>query len=203
MNHFLHAFAIALANNVDNIGARVAYSLGGVKISLPINLWITVITFVISFFAAFLGAELTGTLGSRFASPLAMIILVALGTWMIMDPFVKARRNRKASQNDSNHFWGVLLNPEAADLDHSKHIDFKEGTLLGIALSINNIGGGLSAGMLGLNAFLVGFLSALLSFVALWAGNHIAELFIRLKIANKATTLGGIILIAIGIEQVF
>jgi putative sporulation protein YtaF len=94
-----------------------------------------------------------------------------------------------------------LLKPENADLDDSKHIDFKEATVLGVALSINNVGGGLSAGMIGLNSFLVGFLSAVLSFVALWAGNYVAEFFIRRNISNKAAVVGGILLIAIGIEQ--
>jgi putative sporulation protein YtaF len=203
MHHFLYAFAIALANNVDNIGARIAYSIGGVKISLPINLWITAITFVISFFAAFLGAKLTGSLGAQFASLIAMVILVALGLWMIIDSLLKAKRSRSSARGNSKNILGVLLNPEKADRDHSKHIDFKEGTLLGIALSINNIGGGLCAGMMGLNAVFVAFLSAALSFVALWAGNHLAELFIKWKIADKATVVGGVILIAIGIEQFF
>lgn len=95
-----------------------------------------------------------------------------------------------------------MLSPEKADRDNSKHIDFKEATLLGIALSLNNVGGGLSAGILGVNAFLVAFLSAVLSFVALWAGNYVSALFIRLNIAEKATIVAGLVLIAIGIEQI-
>lgn len=87
-------------------------------------------------------------------------------------------------------------------MDNSKHIDFKEATLLGIALSINKVGGGLSAGMIGLNSFWVGFLSAVLSFLALWSGNFIAELFIKWKISNKATVVAGILLIVTGIEQI-
>jgi putative sporulation protein YtaF len=94
------------------------------------------------------------------------------------------------------------LKPEHADKDNSKHIDFKEGTVLGIALSINNIGGGLSAGMIGLSPLLVGVLSAVVSFVALWTGNYVADIFINLRIADKAAVIGGISLIAIGVKQV-
>lgn len=88
-------------------------------------------------------------------------------------------------------------------MDNSKHIDFKEATLLGIALSINNIGGGLSAGMIGLNPLLVGILSAVLSFFALWIGNYVAEFFIRRNVMDKTAIAGGILLIAVGIGQLF
>jgi putative Mn2+ efflux pump MntP len=74
--------------------------------------------------------------------------------------------------------------------------------LLGIALSINNVGGGVSAGMIGLNSFWVGFLSAVLSFIALWAGNYVAVFFIKWNISKKATVVAGLLLIAVGIEQI-
>ena len=56
--------------------------------------------------------------------------------------------------------------------------------------------------MIGLNTFWVGFLSAVLSFLALWVGNYIAEFFIRWNLTKKATFVTGILLIAIGIEQI-
>ncbi len=201
MQDFLYAFFIALTNNVDNLGARIAYSIQGTKISTPINLWISVITFVISFFSAYSGTMISGSLGKRFSSILAMVFLVALGLWMILEQYLKSRRSKNTSAEDSASIRDILLNPENADMDKSKHIDFKEATILGVALSINNVGGSLSAGMIGLNSFMVGFLSAVLSFVALWAGNYVAEFFIKRNISNKAAVVGGILLIVIGLEQ--
>ncbi len=203
MQGFFYAFFIALANNVDNLGARIAYSMRGIKISILINLWITVITFVISFLAAFSGAMMTGSFGKQLSSVIAMVLLVALGCWMILEPYLKTKRSENPSRENSKNIFGILLKPENADGDNSKHIDFKEATLLGIALSINNIGGSLSAGMIGLSSFLVAFLSAGLSFLALWAGNYVAEFFIKRKITDKAAIVGGLILVAIGIEQLF
>jgi putative sporulation protein YtaF len=203
MRHLMYTFFIALTNNFDNVGARIAYSMGGIKISTLVNLWITLITFVISFLAAIFGAMVTGSLGRRFSSVIAMVLLVAIGSWMILEPYLKKKLSPNPSGEKSKSIFGILWKPENADMDNSKHIDFKEATLLGIALSINNIGGGLSAGMIGLNSFLVGFLSAALNFIALWAGNHLAEFFIKRNIADKAAVVGGIVLIAIGIEQLF
>jgi putative Mn2+ efflux pump MntP len=59
-----------------------------------------------------------------------------------------------------------------------------------------------SAGIIGLNSFWVAFLSAVLSFIALSAGNYVADFFIKWNISNKATVAAGLLLIAIGIEQI-
>ncbi|MDR3568019.1 MAG: manganese efflux pump [Syntrophobacteraceae bacterium] len=200
MDHIVLAFFIALTNNFDNIGARIAYSIRGISISTPVNLWISVITFVISYLAAFSGKAVSGSLGTRVSSLIAMVLLTAIGSWMILEPYIKKLRENRSKR--TQNIGDILLSPEIADKDQSKHIDFKEATLLGIALSLNNIGGGLSAGILGVDALLVGFLSAVISFVALWAGNYISAFFIRMNIAQKATIVAGLILIAIGIEQI-
>jgi putative sporulation protein YtaF len=200
---YFYAFLIALTNNVDNLGARIAYSMQGTRVSVFVNLWISIITFVISFFAASSGAAAIGYLGAEAASVVAMVFLVAIGSWMILQARKPAWREEKVLRNDKASLWTVLLKPHQADVDRSRHIDFKEGTVLGIALSINNIGGGLSGGIVGVNPFLVALLSALVSFIALWAGNYMAEFFVKRNITEKAAVVGGVLLIVIGIKQVF
>jgi putative sporulation protein YtaF len=204
MHHFFYTFFIALTNNFDNIGVRIAYSIRGVRISTLINLWISVITFVISFFAAFSGTMISGVVSKQLSSLIAMLLLAAIGAWMILEPYLKKNNDcpDESIQGNKNSACNVLLHPQNADMDNSKHIDFREATFLGVALSINNVGGGVSAGMIGLNSFWVGFLSAVLSFIALWAGNYIAEFFIRWNISKKASVVAGLLLIAIGIEQI-
>jgi putative sporulation protein YtaF len=204
MIHAFYIFFIALSNNFDNIGVRIAYSLRGIKISNPINLWISVITFLISAFAAYSGTLISGLFSKQLSSIIAMLLLTAIGLWMIIDYYRKRNDNvvQESDEENGKGILHVLVNPVNADMDKSKHIDFKEATLLGIALSINNVGGGLSAGMIGLSAFWVGLLSAVISFMALWAGNYISEFFIKWHIANKATVAAGLVLIAIGIGQI-
>ena len=204
MHNLLYTFFIAFTNNLDNIGVRIAYSIQGIRIAALINVWISVITFVISGLAAYSGTILSEFLSKRLSSVIAMLLLTAIGLWMIMEPFIR-RKNHGAAQADQGNkisVFHVLLNPTKADMDKSKHIDFKEATLLGFALSINNVGGGVSAGMIGLNPFWVGLLSAVLSFLALWIGNLIAEVFIKWNVTNKAAVAAGFLLIAIGIEQI-
>jgi len=202
MLHVLHVFIIALTNNLDNIGVRIAYTIRGIKISTVINIWISVITFVISYFAAYSGTVISGYIGKRLSALLTLILLTSIGSYMIYGQYLKRMCHGEFGQDHKKGVCHILLKPENADMDNSKHIDFKEATLLGIALSINNVGGGVSAGMIGLNPFWVGLLSAVLSFFILWAGNYMAAFFIKWNLANKATIAAGILLIAIGIEQV-
>jgi len=204
MRYMIYILIIAVVNNLDNIGVRIAYSIRGIKISTLINLWISVITFFISASAAFSGTLMSKLLSKRLASEVSMVLLSAIGLWIIVEPIIKKHRSTSKAPDEAGgkSFWHVLGNPDHADRDDSRHIDFKEATVLGVALSINNIGGGMGAGMIGLNSYLVGLFSAIFSFLALWSGNYIAEFFMRWKLGNAATIVAGIALIAIGIEQI-
>ena len=204
MHHFLTTFFIALTNNVDNVAARIAYSIRGVRISISVNIWISVITFIISSCAVLSGTTISGFLGRQLSSIIAMSLLTLIGLWMILGEYVTQALHcaDNAGQENGINICHIMMKLRKADRDHSKHIDLKEATLLGIALSINNVGGGLSAGMIGLSPFWVGFLSAILNFLALSAGNYIAAFFIKWNVSRRATLAAGIILIAIGIEQV-
>lgn len=202
MHHIFYTLLIAVSNNVDNLGARLAYSIQGIKITPLVNLWISFITFLFSSASAFLGAKFLSVLGGHIASMIAMTVLVIIGGLMILQALPKNKVVHRPHNKRAENAWHVLLNLGHADLDDSKHIDFSEATILGIALSVNNIGGGLSAGMLKLNAINVGLLSAVLSFIALWAGNYVAEFFIQHHLDKKAEVAGGLVLISIGIGQV-
>lgn len=201
--HLLYVFLIALANNVDNIGVRIAYSIRGIKIDTLKNLWISVITFVISSVSAVSGTFISSILSKRVGDILSMLILTIIGLCIILEPLIKVSNQIDNNIKNRNLIYNILENPESADIDNSKDIDFKEATFLAIALSINNIGGSLSAGIMGLNSYFVGAFSAVLSFVALWSGNYLTAFLNRYKIGNKAVILSGIVLIIIGIKQIF
>ncbi|MBV7274804.1 manganese efflux pump [Clostridiaceae bacterium UIB06] len=201
--HLFYVFLIALANNVDNIGVRIAYSIRGIKIDILKNLWISIITFIISSLSALSGTFISSILSRRVGAILSMIILTTIGFWIVLEPFSKVKEIKNDAVKNKNLICNILENPESADIDNSKDIDFKEATFLAIALSINNIGGSLSAGIIGLNSYFIGAFSAALSFIALWSGNYLAVLLNRYKIGNKAIIISGIILIIIGIKQVF
>lgn len=197
----LYSVLIALVNNVDNISVRIAYSIKGIKLGLLSNLWISVITFLISTAAAAMGSLFLNAAGQEICKIISMAILCVIGLWFIAEPFVKRKPAKR--NNAEGSVLCALSDPEKSDLDDSKNIDFKEATLLGVSLSINNVGGCLSAGIMGLGPVLIGLLSAAVSFAALWAGNFLTDIFVRLSLKRKASVTAGAILILIGIKQLF
>jgi putative Mn2+ efflux pump MntP len=83
-------------------------------------------------------------MSKALSSVIAMAFLSAIGLWMMSEPYRTRNNDCPPSLYPGQKKKGVcpaLLNPRNADMDNSKHIDFSEATVLGIALSINNVGG--------------------------------------------------------------
>jgi putative sporulation protein YtaF len=202
MHGLLYTVLIALTNSVDSLGAWLAFSLKGIKITWKLNVWIAAMTFAVSAAATWAGALLLGELDARVCAWLSMAVFVSMGAWFMLEPLVR-RGEHKRRAGEGNVLLAILEHPEEADLNRSKDIDFKEATLLGAALSINNAGGSFSAGMLGLDPWLIGLFSAVLSFGALWVGRGLSALLMKSRIGRRAGFISGAILILIGIKQLF
>ena len=199
MNNFLFAIFIAFVNNVDNISARVAFSVKGIYISNRVNLFISFITLILTGGATFLGQTATGFIDKNISSVISMVMFVGMGIWIIIDTYVKMGKKKESK----NSLFMIMESPEKADSNDSKDIDLFEAIVLGVALSINNIAGGFAAGMMGLNFILIGVASAVFNYLALWAGNYLTDIIIKLKLGVKATFLSGILLVAFGVFQLF
>ncbi|HEY5561844.1 MAG TPA: manganese efflux pump [Clostridiaceae bacterium] len=192
-----YAFLLAFANNLDNIAVRVAYSARGIKIKRDKNLWIAFITFLISFLAATFGGKINFYLGREFTKILSMVLLCLIGLFMSLEPYLK-----NIIKSDGNmKLYKILKHPEDADEDKSMEIDFGEATILGVALSLNNIGGGISGGLIGVNPVFMGLISAFISFSVLSLGNYAANWFSRINFGNKINTISGVLIILLGIKQ--
>lgn len=197
---FFYLLIISLVNNLDTIGVRVAYSVKGIKIPLYTNLWVTLIAFLFSAIAAQSGSGLANILPEKTVKIISMLLLVFIGFWLIVEPYFS---QEKKSRKKNTHVLAILADPSKADQDGSKEIDFKEATFLGVALSLNNIGGGITAGMLGFGWLAVGLLSALFSFIVLQVGNKLTYYLQEWRLGSKAPFLAGFLLIIIGIRQLF
>lgn len=188
----LYIFFIAIINNIDSISVRIAYSLKGIKVGIYKNILISIVTFIITTLIAISGNTLSGVISAKICNIVTMIVFVVLGLYFIIEPHIK--------REDKNTFTGIITNPNNADIDNSKTIDFKEALFLSIALNINNIGGSFSGGILGLNAYLIGGLSAVISFLTLWLGNYLVNI-IKDTYCKRANFIAGLILIILGIKQ--
>ncbi|MGO8671608.1 MAG: manganese efflux pump [Capsulimonadaceae bacterium] len=192
---WLLVLGISLANNLDNTGVGIAYGAGRIRLSVPVNLWISVVTFIITAAGAVLGDRTALFLPPHVAKLLSAVILCLIGIYVMRPGLGNQTKDGEPALRD------VLNDPIRADMDGSRHIDFKEGTLLGVALSINNFGGGVSAGLVHLSVFWTAFCSCVLSFMVLWLGGILGRRLAAGQAANRAPVVAGVLLIIIGLLQ--
>ena len=184
----LTAFLIALSCNLDNVGVGISYGARGIRLPFRTNLYIAMLTAAGTCLAMVLGEKMFLLMSPEIGSILGGAILVVMGAWVIVqETFLRGRQspepqpaNPGKDPTRKSHWQRLLAtldNPALADLDHSGHIDLKEGTLLGLALLLNNLPNGVAAAMIKLPVFLttlaVGVLSLLTFWLGLGIGRHI------------------------------
>ena len=192
-------FGIALGNNLDNAGVGIAYGIARIRLPFLSNLWIAVVTFLITASAVVFGDQVAHLLSPPVARMLSAVVLCGLGLWLLL-PSLSNHKKREDTQKKPS-MLAVLVDPQQADRDRSRQIDLQEATLLGMALSINNIGGGMSAGLVHLSILWTAFFSALISFLVLWLGGWAGRRLAATRLGDYAQVLAGVLLIVIGLRQ--
>jgi putative sporulation protein YtaF len=178
----LTAFLIALSCNLDNVGVGLAYGARGIRLPLATNLYIALLTGAGTGLAMILGEQTFMFLSPDSGAILGGAILVFMGGWVILQETL-FRSSRKCPESryleaeedpGPKSIWQrltcILENPSLADGDYSGHIDLKEGTLLGLALMLNNLPNGVAAAMLKLPMPLTTLAVGILSVLTFWLG---------------------------------
>lgn len=112
---------------------------------------------------------------------IALILLLLIGGNMLREGIGRLRKNEPATCEDNALTWPVLI-------------------LQGVATSIDALSVGFTIAKYGpLSAFTASLIIAVVTFFICFAGLHFGRKFGE-KIADKSTILGGLILIAIGLE---
>lgn len=214
LKSILLILAIGTASNLDNAGVGISYGVRKIKIPLLPNSIIALMGFLLA-----LGGGLFGNLISLWLAPftcqlISMIVLVSIGIFVLCQQFLAAEPeavcvlsqqhsvNKNQERPSDNLFFRILRNPEEADFDNSKSIGLAESAILGIALSLNNLAGGFSAGITQLNILATALVSGLFSFFCLSLCAIFGLKFAAGRFGEKATTISGILLILVGIRQI-
>ncbi len=209
----LTAFLIALSCNLDNVGVGISYGARGIRLPFLTNLYIAVLTAAGTCLAMVLGGKAFLLISPEIGAILGGAILVVMGAWVIVqETLLRGRQSQEPPPADPGKdptrksLWQRLLatldNPSLADLDYSGHIDLKEGTILGLALLLNNLPNGVAAAMIKLPVFLttlaVGVLSVLTLSLGLGIGRHIGAH----RNGKWTWVASGLILMGIGLIEI-
>ncbi|MBO3459273.1 sporulation membrane protein YtaF [Aetokthonos hydrillicola Thurmond2011] len=205
-HHLLSSVFLALSSNVDNFAIGIAYGVKRIKIGISGNFIIAIFSSLGTYCSMSIGAILAKFLSHNLANLLGSGALVAIGIWGIWDAIIterkEKRRKNKSSVNELS-YTTFINEPERADLDKSRLIDVRESLTLAFALTINNIAGGVGAGLSGVNIFITTYLTFVLSITAIFFGYFLGARFTAQMSGKITGILSGCLIICIGIYEYF
>jgi putative sporulation protein YtaF len=155
----IYVLSLSVALGMDALVSGVAYGIKGIRVPPACLGIVGVVTVVCTAVVMGLTRWLSGFVDLRVAIGIGAAMLVALGVYRLLLDFLNrdvvlhergrhALRHRKLTLTVGELVIRIMLRPEEADIDRSKHISGAEAALLGVALAVDNMVAA-SAGTLG------------------------------------------------------
>ncbi len=193
--------AIGLASNLDNAGVGIAYGVRKIRISRVANSIIACASMIATFIGGALGNVVSLWVSVFIAHLIGTVVMVSVGIWVLCQPLIEKQTAKRAS--NKHLMTQILRSPVDADRDHSKSINSKEAVLLGTALSMNALAGGFDAGIIGIPLIATAMAVGLFSYLLMAVCSYVGSKFAANIIGEHATILSGLLLIIIGLQQIF
>ncbi len=206
MVYFLSILLLCLAPNLDNMVIGLAY--GARKINVPIrsNIAIGLFSGLATLVSSLLGSTLANYIPDYTGSIIGGSIVGIMGLYTLIDCILKKNKTKTHHQNRNQYIGelrAVMDDPGRADRDYSGDISLKESILLGTALAINCLGTGFGAGMAGVNIVVLTVAVIVFSIATISLGAAIGRRWAAKFIGDQATIISGILLIGVGLYQLF
>jgi putative Mn2+ efflux pump MntP len=169
------ALLIGAVSNVDNLGVGVALGVRGRRLGAIANLIVAGITMAATAASVTCGHLLSKIIPSAVTGWLGPLIIIAIGI--------------------ATACTCAQTRPPP---DFDRVVSRREAITFGVALSVNNLGTGVGAGVLGIHAFAATVSAGLLSFVCVGGGCHFGRVLGRLVLRRYAPLVAGMLLLAVG-----
>jgi len=192
---------VSLANNLDTMAVGASYGVGKIRIRWLANLWMGTVQLGITAAAVYFGQWLAHWVSHAAAHIASGTVFSGLGLWMLLPSFRRASPEPTRPGSGVPRVLRLLQEPQLADRDSSREIDLAEATLLGLALSLNNIAGGVSAGLIHLDPLAVALCSAAISCLVVELGNRSGRWLAGSATSDRAQVVAGLLLVAFGVFQ--
>ena len=174
----------------------ISYGIKKIHISIISNLLISLIIFIFTALSMYFGESLAAFVPIKISSVIGAVIVIGIGT----SGLIKYMRNKSNQTNET--LWPVK-NPEKYDQNHDNEIEYRETFLLGLALSVNNIGLGIGASISGLHVLPTAVTTFIFSIIFLSSGHFLGNGFFA-KIAGKyVEPVAAVIIIILGVCELF
>ncbi len=187
----------AISSNVDNLTIAVAYRLKGLKIDWQANILISVVTGCCTWLSMAAGRSAARyCLSEAAAAYLGAALLIGVGLWFVLD---ECKRQHSRSEKNRIERYMRYLGPyfwmRSAE-DHT--VDKREMFILSLLLSVNNLGTGIGASMMGIWPLGTAVLVSLFSLLSIWLGQRAGASPMTARFSQMMPWLAGFILILLG-----
>lgn len=193
----LFVLLLAFSLSVDALGVGITYGLRQISFSLSACILLGIMTMGMMFCFLGLGRFIACLLPHAPMEKIGACFLLCFGF------FLSISGCRKPAKKDSPLM--LLQKPTACDRDHSSTLDPKEAILLGLVLSTDSFGVGISIAASGLSHILLPFCAALFQTSFLCIGAFLGKgIFSRTAPKESFySLLSGIILMLIALLRIF
>lgn len=177
---------IAISLSMDALGMGVSYGLRGIRTPWYARLILCGVSALITGIAVGAGSLITLFITPGAARLIGSGMLAVLGAVIIVQAFLKKKE------------------PESCDFDHSKHIDALEAVYLGVALSIDSFGAGISTGIAGGGDIWIPLAAGLCQMIFLCAGEFCGKKLKRIKADDRLfTVISGTLLVVLAVVRYY
>lgn len=186
---WLFAVLVAIVSNLDNLTVGFAFGMRGQPVTAMPNLLIATITMTATAAAMSSGRALADVLPSTLVSVAGGSLILAVGAVTVIVSGGALRRPT------SDAFPGVAR--PAGVRGSGSALSFRNALPIGVALSLNNLGTGVGAGVAGVSPLATTVLAGAFSLICVGGGSHIGQ-SVSLRLGPRAPLIGGIALIGLG-----
>ncbi|PWA05459.1 sporulation membrane protein YtaF [Pueribacillus theae] len=206
MADWLALLLLAIAVSLDGFGVGFTYGLRKMKIPFRSLMIIASCSALVLLSAMGIGSIIGGWISPHLAESLGGVILILIGAWMIYrlkHPNGKKSKNNQMIVNFEIKSLGIVIQvlekPMVADFDESGTITGIEALILGLALSMDAFGAGISAALLGYSPLFLAISIACMSSIFVLSGMKCGLILSKIKWMERFSLIPGVLLIVLGI----
>ncbi len=197
--NFLAILLFSVSATCDNLIIGLSYGAKRIKISFISNLIVGIISCLGTLLGMYIGNLFDYFIIGSIAQYLGSGLLFLFGFYM----FYQALYKQIKSSDDATIINDTADLAENFDADHSKSIDIKEASVLGLFLCLNNFGLGIGAALTGLNIYITSLTCLLLSILFIEFGCRLTYSFLSENTVKYAEYISSLIIMLLAIYQLF
>lgn len=196
------AFLLSLSSCLDNIVVGIAYGMKKTRINFIYNLLIAIITSCGTLISMLSGRLIATVIPVSVAQGLGAAMIILIGIYFILEYFIKRNRYDSSSPDELE----IIKSENCCEKKQScceKSISLRETIMLAFALTINNLGIGISASLAGVSIVATVLLTFVISILTIILGISMGYNVIGRLFGKFASLVSGILMIILGIIEFF